>query len=165
MSRKRARNITLKILLHLIIIHTVFSAVFAMLFNYIHPFTNFTKGFPVWLQASILSLVGLIFYLILGTLYAAIKPNKKSLRVGIERSVIYFTLGMMAVYAVVYFIAQEFHNIDYMLIYCIVNPWFGTFIYRVPVENIYSLWWMMGTVVPGLGMYLGSRSYLKKQGV
>lgn len=165
MSRKRARKITLKIIAQLITIHTVFSVVFVMLFNYTHPLTKLTQGFPVWLQALILSVLGLLFYGILGVLYAAVKPNKKALRISIERAAIYFSLEMMAVYAVVYFVAQEFHNIDYMLIYCIVNPWFGTFIYRVPAEHIYSLWWMVGTVVPGLGMYIGSRLFLKRQGV
>lgn len=165
MAKKRAQEITAKLVLHLVLIHTIFSSVFAMSFNYIHPFTKLTKGHPIWLQTLILSVTGFIIYVILGAIYVAANSEKKLLRIGLQRSVIYFSLGLMTVYALVYFIAQEFHNIDFMLVYCVVNPWFGTFIYKVPPESIFSLWWMVGTIVPGLGMYFGSKMYLKKQGV
>ena len=48
-----------------------------------------------------------------------------------------------------------------MLIYSIINPWYGSFMQKLSDEKLYSLWWMVSTVTPMIGLYLGVKAGLK----
>lgn len=150
-----------QILVHFIIIHIIVSLVFVLGTNYVHPFFNAFKNFPTFVQVSLLGLVDVIYYFIIAFIYAKFYDDKESLYIIVGWVVIVFALIFMAVYALVYFASMTFYSRDIMLIYSIINPWYGSFMQKLSDEKLYSLWWMVSTVTPMIGLYLGVKAELK----
>ena len=148
---------TRRIVFQLLIMHAILSIVHLLANNFGHPLVKYLVNWSVSLQVLVLSLIALLIYMGAGALYSAIKEDKRILSLSIERICIYITLLFMAIYAITYFIALQFQIRDVMLLYTMFNPWFGTFMLRLSNEKFYSLWWMVGTIIPGLGIYLGTK--------
>ena len=165
MNKRKTNKIVRRILFQILIIHAVANLLHVIANNFGNPLFKVTGTWPVFIEVLILSLVGLVMYMILGAAYAAVKTNKRTLYIALERVTIYFVLLIMAIYAVSYFLAQQYNNHNYMLVYSIANAWFGTYMFRLVDEKLYSLWWMIGAVIPGLGLYLGVKFSLFKQEV
>src|SRR5690554_2544209 len=102
-------------------------------------------------------------YLVISSIYARFYHDRKGLFLVIEWVVILFTLVVLAIYAVVFFLSLNFYARDIMLVYAMFNPWFGTFMIRLPDAGLYSLWWLISTITPSIGIYIGVRLGLRKE--
>lgn len=150
-------------LFHLTLMHVSLVILHLLGSNLGHPYFKFLNNFNVLIQVLVLSISSLIIYMIVGMAYAMLNPNKKKLEFVLEWTAILFALILMTIYAVTYFISLSLYNRDIMLVYAVANPWFGTYMYKLADEGLYSLWWMLSTVIPSIGYYIGVKFYLVRK--
>lgn len=157
----KRRKIVGRILLHFILIHLGMSAVILVMNKLGHPLFRYTKTFPLELQVMILALIDLVSYIIAGFIYGKVFKEKKKLSLVVEWPILIFLFIFLGLYAIMYFLAQTLYNKEIMLFYILFNPWYGTYMWRLGEEQLYSLWWLISTVVPSLGYYIGIKYALK----
>lgn len=159
----KRRKIIGIVFLHLIAIHTLLNMVHLFGSNFGHPFFNLFQNLPTWSQVLMLGIIDAASYVVVSLIYARFYHDRKGLFYVIEWVVILFSLVLLAVYAIVYFISMTLYSRDIMLVYAMVNPWYGTFMYKLPNEGLYSLWWMISTITPSIGIYIGVKLGLRNE--
>lgn len=159
----KRRKIISIVFLHLIVIHAILNIIHLFGSNFGHPLFNLLQNFPTWSQVVILGIIDTMSYLVISLIYARFYHDRKGLYLVIEWVVIIFALVVLAIYAIVYFLSLNFYSRDIMLVYAMFNPWFGTFMIRLPDTGLYSLWWLISTITPSIGIYIGARLGLRKE--
>lgn len=149
----------------MIVLHAIFSIAHILSQNFGHPFLSLTGKFPFWGQFIVVSMVAILIYSLIGIVYASVVHDKQKLKENIIPAAIYFSLLLMGIYAVLYYLALQLDNVNFITWYAVANPWFGTYMLRLPKLEMYSLWWIIGTIIPGLSISLGSMIVLKYQEV
>lgn len=156
----KQKQLIRKVMLHFILIHLTV-AILHLLSNQIsHPFFKYFKDWHFALQVFILLGANLIFYALIGWIYASVFKDRKRLSLLIEWPIIFLMLLSLAAFAIIYFFSMHLYNKDIMLIYAVLNPWYGTYLIKMSEEYIYSLWWILSSVMPVFGFYLGIRTQL-----
>lgn len=158
------KNIIRKTFLHLVLIHVLMSLIHLLSSDLGHPLYKFLKGQHFIVILSILVVLDVIAYFVAGMLYARFIPDKKRFNLVLEIVSITLAMFFLVLFAVVYFLSLQFYNRDIMLIYTLINPWYGTFMYKLPDKELYSLWWMISAIVPSVGYYAGAKFTLRKLG-
>ena len=159
----KRRKIIRNVFMHLLVIHTILNVVHFMGDNLNHPLYNILINRPPYIQVLVLGFFDILSYTIITFIYARFYDKQKELYFVIEWVVIIFALCLLTIYAVVYFISLTFYMRELMLIYTISNGWYGTFMYKLPNEQLYSLWWMLSAILPSIGIYIGVKLGLRKE--
>ncbi len=158
MERKK---IVKTITLHFVIIHLLTSGIVLLSTQLGHPLFRYIKGTPIGVQVSILALIDIASYVIIGYIYGRFYPDKKRLNLIVERPVIVLFLLLLTVFSLIYYLSQVFYQPNIMLIYIFLNPWYGTYMWRLDPESLYSLWWILSTMAPSIGYYIGIKTAIK----
>ncbi len=155
-----------KVLFHFVFIHMGLALFHLLSYQISHPLFKYLKSTPFMVQFGIVLLLNLLTYMIIGWVYAFFFKETARLNAIIEHVLIYFGLGFMLVYAIIYYASQTLYNPNIMLVYVIMNPWHGSYFIRMSEVDLYSLWWMLSALVPGLGLYLGVKIeyWMEKRG-
>ncbi len=151
------------IFLHVIVIHTLLNIIFLMGANFSHPLYNLLSGLPIYVQIIVLGLVDAASYTLFSFLYARFYQNQKTLYYVLEWVIVIFWLFLLTFYALSYFFSLLLYSKDIMLVYSMVNPWYGVYMYRLPEAGLYSLWWLLSTVFPCIGLYIGVKLGLRNE--
>lgn len=154
-----------KVLIHFILIHLLLGAVHLMSYRVSHPIFKYFKTTPFGVQLAVLALFDLVSFVIVGWIYASNFKEKKKLNLMVEWPTILMALFLMGIFAIVYYLSITFYNKDLMLVYVILNPWYGTYMFRVSDQHFYSLWWMVSTIMPSLGYFIGIKSRYMLRGL
>lgn len=156
------RQLVRKVLVHLLLIHAAMALITLLSFNVGHPIFKFLKSTPLIVQIGVLAAIDLLSYGIAGFIYTWFNKDKKRVNIIIEWPVLFLFLIFLTVYAVMYFLAQTFHNRDIMLMYIFINPWYGTYMWRLDESQLYSMLWIISTAIPSIGYYVGTKLAIKK---
>lgn len=153
----RQKQISRKIFFHFVLIHLGLSLVHLLSYQVSHPLFKYLKTTPFAMQISILLILDLFSYFVLGWIYAYFFQDNKRLNLLLERLLIYFGLGFLGIYALIYYLSLALYNPNIMLAYVLLNPWYGTYFIKMNEVDLYSLWWMLSALTPALGLYFGIR--------
>lgn len=159
------KKYTRTVLYRLIIIHGIFSLLHFLSVNLGHPVYRLLKNFPFGLQLFILFALDFMSYFVAGFILSILTDAKKELDYVVSYASILFGLILLAIFGIMYFLSIEFYKPDLMVVYAIVNPWYGTFMFKLGGEKMYSLWWTLSAIIPSLGYYLGVKYRLFKEGI
>lgn len=152
------RKLIRKVLIHFILIYLAFGALHLLSYSVSHPVFKHLKNMSFGVQLAGIVVLDFISFLVSGWIYASGFKEKKKLNLMVEWPSIFLALFLMSIFSIIYFLSITFYNQDIMLVYVLVNPWYGTYMIRMNEQNLYSLWWMLSTVVPSLGYFIGVKS-------
>lgn len=163
MKKEEIKQIRRKVLMYFILFHIGMSAAHIIVNNFNHPLFSVASTWPLGFQIALVSLVVFIVYVLGGYILVVGIENKRLLYLSFNSSLVLFTLLLMSVYAILYFLSLNFTHKNIMLFYSIFHSLYGTYMYRLDNDALYSLWWMVSTIIPSLGLYLGFRVRMKHE--
>lgn len=158
------RKIIKKLLIHFILIHVAYSVIHLLSYRLGHPIFKYLKNYPLGVQIGGLLVLDFLSFVLAGWIYANLYKERKKLNIVIAWPSVILFLILLSVYAFVYYFSITFFNRNIMIFYVIMNPWYGTYMIKLSDAQLYSLWWMLSSVMPPLGYYVGVKLNIKMKG-
>lgn len=163
MVKQQLKKNRFRLFWQLIAIHLVLGLIHNIANDLGHPMFGYFSQYSVWIQALAVTVYALVAYAIAGYVVVVAKQDKRMFFMTVGWALTLFTLVMMVIFAVSLGLLYWRDQRNVMLIYSILNPLFGTYMYRLPNEQIFTLWWLTSAIVPSIGFYIGTILRLKHE--
>lgn len=145
--------------------HLLMSALYFFVLGTYHPLMGILGRFTaLWVQVPLAFLFALLLYIIPGFLFVIAKQNHSDLKQNLRIALFFLLTVLTIAFLIIYGLNQFWDARGLWALYAMLNPAFGSLIYQLSPDKV-SLFWILSSLAPVIGLYIGIRLALKREDI